>query len=210
MFKKFQHFTWNLQGQSFSETREIHGTCGHPRCLHVTLYPPHQHFGRQPPVVALPFGLSSAPRVFTIILAHLLALLKTQGTPITSYPNVSPFQLSENFHRTLHMLQAFSCVVNFNKSALHLPLPGLVLGTSQARLSPRRKVLSLRAWIEIQEGPHIEILHERFSPDGSLLWGSTFRLNPCKNSPNLLNLEKAALSLDLPMLLSSQTRSSLF
>ena len=59
--------------------------------LHVLICARHQRFLRfaigkdHYRFVALPFGLASAPRVFTKVLAPILALLRQQGIAIVGY-----------------------------------------------------------------------------------------------------------------------------
>ncbi|XP_061480325.1 uncharacterized protein LOC133383498 isoform X1 [Rhineura floridana] len=106
----------------------------------------HQHFQYR----AMPFGLSSAPRVFSKVLLILVAYLRTQGVHI--YPYLDDLLIraksEELAHHhlmiTLNVLQTYGWLVNFDKShlqptqrLLHL---GAMLDTLQAMvfLSPDR------------------------------------------------------------------------
>lgn len=61
--------------------------------LHIIIFPPHQRFllftveGHYFQFVALLFGLSMAPGVFTKVLALVLGLLHSQCIPIRGYLN---------------------------------------------------------------------------------------------------------------------------
>lgn len=79
-------------------------------------YQPHQcflHFSVEDKhfqFVVLPFGLPSASRIFTKVLASLLSFLRTLGFQVTGYQydlllmDSSPFQLSVNIQKTVQML----------------------------------------------------------------------------------------------------------
>lgn len=91
--------------------------------LHVPIYLLHQRWlqfavkEKHFLFVAMPFGLPSAPRMFTKVLALLLAHLRTQGTQMTSNLNnlllkdSSPLQFLASVQKTIQLLQAFGWMI---------------------------------------------------------------------------------------------------
>ena len=88
--------------------------------LHVPICTRHQRFLRFAigedhfQFVALPFGLASAPQVFTKVLAPILALLRQRGMAIIGYLEdlllqaSSGSELEEDLSITCQTLQEFS------------------------------------------------------------------------------------------------------
>ncbi|XP_013929465.1 PREDICTED: uncharacterized protein LOC106555206 [Thamnophis sirtalis] len=126
--------------------------------LHIPILPDHRKFlrfsyeGKHFQYRALPFGLSSAPRVFTKILAALAAHLRSMPVRILCYLDDilllsrSSHQALRNIQLTLQTLGDHSFLVNLKKSHLQpttrLTHLGTVIDTSleQVFLSPDRQV----------------------------------------------------------------------
>ena len=72
--------------------------------------------------MALPLGLASAPRVFTKVLAPILALLRQRGITIVGYLDdlllsaSSGSELEEDVSITCQTLQEFGWLLNLQKS----------------------------------------------------------------------------------------------
>ncbi|XP_069820999.1 uncharacterized protein [Dendropsophus ebraccatus] len=130
--------------------------------LHVPIYPPHQRFLRfavgeeHYQFVALPFGLASAPRVFTKTMAAVMALLRARGVSVTPYLDdilvkaPSRDQNLESLHITLDTLSRFGWLLNRPKSSLvpaqSIVFLGMRLDSVQARVFlPEDKLQSLQA-----------------------------------------------------------------
>lgn len=73
---------------------------------------------------ALSFGLASAPRIFTKVLAEALQVLRTTGIQIIAYLDDlllcvgSPAELEKNLNFTMNHLQPLGWMVNTEKSNL--------------------------------------------------------------------------------------------
>lgn len=138
----------------------------------------------------------SAPRVFTKVLAPLLALLRTQGIQVDGLHQKYSFPAIINVHKTIQILQVFfwvGRVINYNK----FPLPG-IFGSDPGHIPtkislPEKKILShvrdlryISIWDlrvhKIEETSHNEILLEGSRPNGRLLWGNAICPIPFKIS----------------------------
>jgi hypothetical protein len=98
--------------------------------LHVPIRPSHQKYlrfkvmGQAYQWTVLPFGLASAPRVFTKVLAPLVALARLQGINVYPYlddwlvSDRNPRKLEKDVQFLLNLLQQFGWVVNWEKSHL--------------------------------------------------------------------------------------------
>ncbi|XP_041425389.1 uncharacterized protein LOC121395599 [Xenopus laevis] len=98
--------------------------------LHVPIWPPHHRFlrfafkNRHFQFVALPFGLTSAPRVFTKLMAVTAAALRLQGISVTPYLDDLLLKAStaerseEDLRRAIVLLQEFGWTINWKKSNL--------------------------------------------------------------------------------------------
>ena len=98
--------------------------------LHVPIHPDHRKFlrfsidGVKFQWKVLPFGISTAPRVFTKVLSPVIAALRLRGVHIHPYLDDlliragSFHQLQEAVHTTLELLQTAGFVVNLKKSDL--------------------------------------------------------------------------------------------
>ncbi|XP_044134874.1 F-box/WD repeat-containing protein 9 isoform X1 [Bufo gargarizans] len=118
--------------------------------LHVPITESHHRFlrlvigGRHYQFVALPFGLATAPRVFTKILAPLMALLRTRGISLLLYSDdilikaPSCHQAEDSVRITVQSLQQFGWLINFPKSSLQpsqrVTFLGIILDTTAARV----------------------------------------------------------------------------
>lgn len=95
--------------------------------LHVPIFPPHRRFlrfcvgGNHYQFQALPFGLSSAPQVFTKILIMPITHLRNQGIHINSYlDNIlmhapTLIRAQRDTAETLRVLQEFGFLFNWGK-----------------------------------------------------------------------------------------------
>jgi ribonuclease HI len=116
--------------------------------FHVPIHPEYQKYmrfeflGKVYQFRVLPFGLSTAPRVFTKILAPVIGLLHQEGIHVYPYLDdclivaKSPQQLQTAVIRTQEVLMQAGFVINFKKSHL-LPVQkirflGLEVDTTQA------------------------------------------------------------------------------
>ncbi|XP_041437982.1 uncharacterized protein pfkfb2.L isoform X1 [Xenopus laevis] len=96
--------------------------------LHVPIWPPHHRYlrfafkNKHFQFVALPFGLSSAPRVFTKLMAATAATLRLQGISVTPYLDDlllkanSVMRAKEDLNKAVRLLQSFGWTVNWSKS----------------------------------------------------------------------------------------------
>ena len=89
--------------------------------------------------MALPFGLATAPRVFTKVLAPLLANLRSHSISIVAYlvdlllVDRSITDLNQAIRRTVRYLESMGWILNLDKSALvpvkRLEYLGLLIDT---------------------------------------------------------------------------------
>jgi hypothetical protein len=119
--------------------------------FHVEIHPKHRPYlrfafqGRCYQFLCLPFGLSSAPRVFTKILAPIVGLIHQEGIVFLPYLDdcllvASDVQtLSSNVQVALDLLQRAGFNINWKKSFLQpsqtLQFLGMRIDTDQARIS---------------------------------------------------------------------------
>lgn len=137
--------------------------------------------------MALPFGLASAPRVFTKVLAPIFALLRQRGISIVGYLDdlllraASAPELREDVAITMHTLQEFGWVLNLKKSVLVqtpqcLEYLGLLLDSVDARVFFPSDKLQTQDRSEAVEEPHVVVaafLHASSGPYGGFLRGGT-------------------------------------
>ena len=132
--------------------------------LHVHIYTSHQRFLQfavredHYQFVALPFGLASAPRVFTKVLAPILALLRQRGIAIVGYLDdlllraTSSSELEESVSIACQTLREFGWVLNTQKSVLvpsqRLEYLGLILDSVARVFLPVKKLQSLRTAVQ--------------------------------------------------------------
>ncbi|XP_063784392.1 uncharacterized protein LOC134933255 [Pseudophryne corroboree] len=118
--------------------------------LHVPIYPPHQAYLRfavqdcHYQFQTLPFGLSTAPRIFTKVMAEMMVLLRKQGVTIIPYLDDllikarSREQLLSSVSLSLRVLQQHGWILNIPKSQLvpttRLTFLGMILDTDQKRV----------------------------------------------------------------------------
>ncbi|XP_063770427.1 uncharacterized protein LOC134901984 [Pseudophryne corroboree] len=118
--------------------------------LHVPIYPPHQAYLRfavqdcHYQFQTLPFGLSTAPRIFTKVMAEMMVLLRKQGVTIIPYLDDllikarSREQLLNSVSLSLKVLQQHGWILNIPKSQLvpttRLPFLGMILDTTKKRV----------------------------------------------------------------------------
>ncbi|CAJ0967241.1 unnamed protein product [Ranitomeya imitator] len=118
--------------------------------LHVPIFPGHHRFLRFAvqqdhfQFVALPFGLATAPRVFTKIMAALMAILRVRGLVLFPYLDdilikaPSFAQAHESLSIVLDTLSRFGWLVNRKKSCLipsqRIIFLGMLFDTRQSRV----------------------------------------------------------------------------
>ena len=118
--------------------------------LHVPIAESHQRYlrfaigDRHYQFVALPFGLATAPRVFTKILAPIMALLRSRGISLLPYLDdilikaPSFPQAVDSVQITVQTLEQFGWLINRPKSSLlpsqRLAFLGMILDTSLSKV----------------------------------------------------------------------------
>ena len=118
---------------------------------------------------ALPFGLSSSPRIFTKILAEPIAFLRLQGISIIAYLDdlllfaASPEQLSRDLEVTKKVLTDLGWLLNLDKSSLipsqQITYLGYLLDSTLSRVFlPVEKVKKLdRAVASLQNNQQVSL-----------------------------------------------------
>ncbi|CAJ0956512.1 unnamed protein product [Ranitomeya imitator] len=129
--------------------------------LHIPIFPPHQRFFRFAvgeehfKFRALPLGLATAPRVFTKVMAAVMAILHSRGLVFLPYLDDllvkgPSLRACEEFVRiSLDTLSRLGWLINLKKSSLlpaqRISFLGMTLDTSLGLvLLPRDKVLALQ------------------------------------------------------------------
>ncbi|XP_053138354.1 uncharacterized protein LOC128339002 [Hemicordylus capensis] len=118
--------------------------------LHVPIHQDSRHLlrfkysGVDYQYKALPFGLASAPRTFTKILAPVLALLRLQGVHVFGYlddlllKSESPSEAARDLKQTLGALEQHGFLINTAKSHLSLSLQirhlGVIINTLEGKI----------------------------------------------------------------------------
>ncbi|CAJ0919414.1 unnamed protein product [Ranitomeya imitator] len=138
--------------------------------LHVPIFPGHHRFLRFAvqrdhfQFVALPFGLATAPRAFTKIMAALMAILRVRGLVLFPYLDdilikaPSFAQAHESLSIVLDTLARFGWLVNRKKSCLipsqRIIFLGMLFDTRQSRVFlPKDKRSTLCRDIRLLQGP---------------------------------------------------------
>lgn len=155
--RKFKMETWRSIVSSLDQGDMLASADLSHAYLHLMIHLDHCRFlrfcygHRHLQYRSLPFGLTTAPRVFSKVLVALVAHLRLQGVFIYPYlddlllKSSSRAQACHDISRMLECLQSHGFVVNFAKSSLipsqrieHL---GLLLDTQTASfsLSPDRQ-----------------------------------------------------------------------
>lgn len=99
---------------------------------------------------ALPFGLSSSPRIFTKIVAEALAPLRVQGISIVPYLDnlllIFPKTwnlLEKDLERTMRHLEGLGWIINEEKSSIiasqTIKFLGYTIDSIEERIFSRRK-----------------------------------------------------------------------
>ncbi|XP_073452082.1 uncharacterized protein [Aquarana catesbeiana] len=192
--------------------------------LHVPIFGPYQRFlrfaveGSHFQFVALPFGLATAPKVFTKVLAPVLASLRSQGVSKIGYMDdlllreCSRPTLVLNVSSTVRVLQRLGWVLNLDKSALcptqALVYLGLILDTAQERvfLPPFKfaSIVELVQKVKKEPTPSVRLcirLLGKMVSSFSAVPYAQFHSRVFQN--NILKAwDKSARTLDQPMVLS--------
>ncbi|XP_063804475.1 uncharacterized protein LOC134981181 [Pseudophryne corroboree] len=144
--------------------------------LHIPIWQPHQRFLRfairqnHYQFQALPFGLSSAPRVFTKVMSVMIAHLGSLGVTIVPYLDdlliKAPSQqmLLQHALLTYNVLVHHGWIVNFKKSHLipsqRLQFLGMIFDTVNQRIYlPQQKVQILRHLVQLVLKPRTVSVH---------------------------------------------------
>lgn len=133
--------------------------------LHIPIHPAHHRFlrffanGHYWQFVALPFGLSSAPRTFTKVMAATLEELRLKGITVIPYlddllvKGPSADGTKHNTSQVLQVLTGLGWLINYSKSTLSpsqtIEYLGLIINSSTGRASlPQGKITILqeRVW----------------------------------------------------------------
>ncbi|XP_077110328.1 uncharacterized protein LOC143766492 [Ranitomeya variabilis] len=148
-----------------------------PRCVmagidlkdayyHLPIHPEHQKYLRVAVIlegqvrhfqyVAMPFGLSMAPRIFTKVILEVMAHLRQQDTLIIPYLDDflvvgnSMLQCKTRLSNTISSLQELGWIINFEKSRLNPETVQTFLGiqldsVSQRCFLPQAKKLTIQS-----------------------------------------------------------------
>ncbi|XP_041417179.1 uncharacterized protein LOC121393288 [Xenopus laevis] len=154
--------------------------------LHIPIHPAHHGFLRfyvddqHWQFVALPFGLSSAPRTFTKVMATALEELRLKGITVIPYLDdllvqgpSAPVAL-QHTSLVLETLTSLGWTINFKKSNLHptqsIVYLGLVLDSSQGKaFLPRDKAMTLQSRIRSLMGPNAVPLRAAMQTLGTMV-----------------------------------------
>ncbi|CAJ0923458.1 unnamed protein product [Ranitomeya imitator] len=199
--------------------------------LHIPIFPPHQRFLRFAiredhfQFTALPFGLATAPRVFTKVMAAVMAILHSRGVVVLPYLDDllikgPSFQACESsVHITLDSLSRLGWLINLDKSS---PVPsrrisflGMILDTSRGLvLLPRSKVQALQQGVRTLCHPRPRTIRFAMKILGKMVAAieavpfAQLHLRPLQQAL-LDNWDRSLFSLDLPCPLSPRVRHSL-
>ncbi|CAJ0939180.1 unnamed protein product [Ranitomeya imitator] len=176
--------------------------------------------------VALPFGLATAPRVFTKIMAALMAILRVRGLVLFPYLDdilikaPSFAQAHESLSIVLDTLARFGWLVNRKKSCLipsqRIIFLGMLLDTRQSRVFlPKDKRSSLCRDIRLLQGPRPPSLRSAMKVLGKMVATleaipfAQFHSRPLQQAI-LSQWDRSVFSLDRPIRLSSRVKWSLY
>ncbi|CAJ0958217.1 unnamed protein product [Ranitomeya imitator] len=199
--------------------------------LHIPIFPPHQRFLRFAiredhfQFTALPFGLATAPSVFTKVMAAVMAILHSRGVVVLPYLDDllikgPSFQACESsVHITLDSLSRLGWLINLDKSS---PVPsrrisflGMILDTSRGLvLLPRSKVQALQQGVRTLCHPRPRTIRFAMKILGKMVAAieavpfAQLHLRPLQQAL-LDNWDRSLFSLDLPCPLSPRVRHSL-
>ncbi|CAJ0958249.1 unnamed protein product [Ranitomeya imitator] len=199
--------------------------------LHIPIFPSHQRFLRFAiredhfQFTALPFGLATAPRVFTKVMAAVMAILHSRGVVVFPYLDDllikgPSFQACESSVQiTLDSLSRLGWLINWDKSA---PVParrisflGMILDTSRGLvLLPRSKAQALQKGARTLCHPRprtirfaMKILGKMVATIEAVAFAQ-LHLRPLQQAL-LDNWDRSISSLDHPCPLSPRVRQSL-
>ncbi|CAJ0925813.1 unnamed protein product [Ranitomeya imitator] len=175
--------------------------------------------------VTLPFGLATAPRVFTKIMAALMAILRVRGLVLFPYLDdilikaPSFAQAHESLSIVLDTLARFGWVVNRKKSCLILSqriiFLGMLFDTRQSRVFlPTDKRSTLCRDIRLLQGPRPPSLRSAMKVLGRMVATleaipfAQFHSRPLQQAI-LSQWDRSVFSLDRPIKLSFRVRRSL-
>ncbi|XP_073417970.1 uncharacterized protein [Dendrobates tinctorius] len=192
---------------------------GHQKFLRFAIHQEHYQF------VALPFGLATAPRAFTKIMAALMALLRIRGLVLFPYlddilikaPSFQQARLSLTI--VLDTLSNFGWLVSREKSCLVptqcLVFLGLLFDTRRSRVFlPQEKIVSLQQDVRSLQIARFPSLRTTMKILGKMMAATEavpfaqFHARSLQHA-FLSRWNRSALSLDRPDRLSYRTRQSL-
>ncbi|CAJ0962706.1 unnamed protein product [Ranitomeya imitator] len=199
--------------------------------LHIPIFPPHQRFFRFAVLedhfqfTALPFGLATAPRVFTKVMAAVMAILHSRGVVVLPYLDDllikgPSFQACESsVHITLDSLSRLGWLINLDKSspvpARRISFLGMILDTSRGLvLLPRSKAQALQQGARTLCHPRPRTIRFAMKILGKMVAAieavpfAQLHLRPLQQAL-LGNWDRSLPSLDRPCPLSPRVRQSL-
>ncbi|CAJ0928014.1 unnamed protein product [Ranitomeya imitator] len=216
----------SMEAQEFLCSIDIQDTY-----LHVPIFPGHHRFLRFAvqrdhfQFVALPFGLATAPRVFTKIMAALMAILRVRGLVLFPYLDdilikaPSFAQAHESLSIVLDTLARFGWLVNRKKSCLipsqRIIFLGMLFDTRQSRVFlPTDKRSTLCQDIRLLQGPRPPSLRSAMKVLGRMV--ATLEAIPFAQLHSrplqqaiLSQWDRSVFSLDRQIKLSFRVRRSL-
>lgn len=147
--------------------------------LHIPIHPRHQRYlafqyaGRRFTFRSLPFGLSTAPRVFTRVAGTVIAYLRKQGVTLYAYLDdwlivgESKSSAAHNVQKTVQTLQELGWIINQTKSQL---TPTQTIQFLGARLDLTTGIASpSEQRIEAVRAATAQIISSQESPTGTWL-----------------------------------------
>ncbi|CAJ0942993.1 unnamed protein product [Ranitomeya imitator] len=192
----------------------------HHRFLRFTVLQEHFQF------IALPFGLATAPRVFTKIMAALMAILRVRGLGLFPYlddilikaPSFS--QAHESLSIVLDTLARFGWLVNRKKSCLipsqRIICLDMLFDTRRTRVFlPEVKRSILRWDVRVLQGPRPPSLRSAMKVLGRMVATleaipfAQFHSRPLQQAI-LSQWNRSVSSLDRPIRLSPRVKRSLY
>ncbi|XP_071814758.1 uncharacterized protein [Apostichopus japonicus] len=147
--------------------------------LHIPIHPRHQRYlafqyaGRRFTFRSLPFGLSTAPRVFTRVAGTVIAYLRKEGVTLYAYLDdwlivgESKSNAAHNVQKTVQILQELGWIINQTKSQL---TPTQTIQFLGARLDSTTGIASpSEQRIEAVRAATAQIISSQESPTGMWL-----------------------------------------
>ncbi|XP_041446204.1 uncharacterized protein adgrg1.L isoform X2 [Xenopus laevis] len=179
--KKFKMETMQSTIQALREQEEMVTLDLQNAYLHIPIRPCHQKvlrvairgstFTEHLQFSALPFGISSTPRVFTKVLVTAVAFLRTQGVSIKPYLDDclikadSQSILGEHVNLTVQVLQSLGWIINWEKSNLRpstkIKFLGMILDTEIGKVSlPLEKACKIKDKVKLLQEREVSSIRQ--------------------------------------------------